>query len=250
MRPQWRWLPRSPWRGVGTCRTRRMFVPQPIVAAEAGSLCRLEVVRPSRWSMDRSPRAHREAASRDRSDRQRRGPAEGIASAPSSAAVPRHGSLGRSLDEHESREAGHWYRSQCAAYGRRCASLRRSRAARQPAWLVHFDCRSRRLLAWARALAFFAPAGQVHGRSSATYLYLATRKSNPAPSNQAELMRQRSPLAARRQDIESRLHNTAQIGPARPAAPFAAATGARSAPIPHRSYRLHNAVRPADIASE
>ena len=28
-----------------------------------------------------------------------------------------------------------------------------------------------------------------------------------------ELMRQRSPLAARRQDIENRLHNTAQIGP-------------------------------------
>src|SRR5580692_1803429 len=34
-----------------------------------------------------------------------------------------------------------------------------------------------------------------------------------------ELPRQRPPLAARRQDIENRLHNTTKIGPARPTAP-------------------------------
>ncbi len=92
--------------------------------------------------------------------------------------------------------------------------LRRSRAARQPAWLVHFDCRSRRLLA-GRAPSFRA-AGQVHGRSSPPTC-TRTRKSNPAPES-GGTQRQRSPLATRRQDIENRLHNTAQIGPARPAA--------------------------------
>ena len=80
------------------------------------------VVRRSRWSMDRSPRAHRGADSPDRSGRQRCGPTEGISSVSSSAAAPRHGSPGRWPDEHEPREGGHWYRSQYAACGRNALS--------------------------------------------------------------------------------------------------------------------------------
>ena len=135
--------------------------------------------------MDRSPRAHCEVASHDRSGRQRRDPVEGIASAPSSAAPPRRGNLGRWPDEHEPREGGHWYRSQYAACGRRCVCLRRSRVVRQPAWSVHFGCRSRQLSALARIRAFFAPAGQERSRSSATARYPATHKNSPAPSNRA-----------------------------------------------------------------
>src|SRR6202043_2805660 len=47
-----------------------------------------------------------------------------------------------------------------------------------------------------------------------------------------ELLRQRPPLAARRQNIENRLHNTTQIGPARPTAPVCSRQKALDQPPP------------------
>lgn len=158
----------------------------------------------------------------------------GSSSPHSSAAARRHGSPERWPDEHEPRAAGHWCPSQYAAYGRRCACLRRSRAVRQFAWSAHFGCRSPLPSASICVQAFSRP--------------LDENADNPLPPACIppcvkialhrrigwELQRQRPPLAASRNDVEDRFDHTTQLSLTRPAAPVRS----RQQPPDQRPFRI------------